>query len=334
MALSQAQKSLVLKARALGSGPERITLDREVCSYLVGVIASDLDLLSEFPEFGGCLPAFFSDQPIESLRTDGTDFDTVVDRLFALDSDADSYFFCLASIHKRRLKFARIQNTQRLPRVEEVGPRGLLQFGSLSPTALTALMVWRKWLYDIDNRAAQETGYLFEPILAYAIGGAPASSRQSPVKREDRPEKGRQVDCIFENSAYEFKIRVTIAASGQGRWREELQFPRDCRLSGYRPVLFVLDSTPNPKLTELQEAFDSNGGESKIGEQAWQHLEMQAGPTMTQFLRNYVKGPINSLLREAPQKLPSLHLSDSDGRIAIAIGDERLVLGGGGTRLD
>lgn len=167
MALSQAQKSLVLKARALGSGPERITLDREVCSYLVGVIASDLDLLSEFPEFGGCLPAFFSDQPIESLRTDGTDFDTVVDRLFALDSDADSYFFCLASIHKRRLKFARIQNTQRLPRVEEVGPRGLLQFGSLSPTALTALMVWRKWLYDIDNlsrlcrhvtRAAGQTG--------------------------------------------------------------------------------------------------------------------------------------------------------------------------------
>lgn len=334
MALSQSQKSLVLKARVLGSGPERITLDREVCAYLVGVIASDLDLLRDFPEFDGCFPAFFSNQPIESLRTDGTDFDTVVDRLFALNSDADSYFFCLASIHKRRMKFAKILRTQRLPRIEEVGPRGLLQFGSLSPAALTALMVWRKWLYDIDNRAAQETGYLFEPILAHAIGGAPASARQSPVKREDRPEEGRQVDCVFENSAYEFKIRVTVAASGQGRWREELQFPRDCRLSGYTPVLIVLDSTPSPKLSELQEAFDANGGESKIGEQAWQHLEMRAGPTMSRFLRNYVRGPINSLLCEAPQKLPSLHLSDSDGEIMITIGNERLILGNERSELD
>lgn len=327
MALSQAQKSLVLKARVLGSGSDRITLDRETCSYLVGVIASDLDLLGEFPEFGERLPAFFSDRPIESLRVEELDFDVVVDRLFDLDSDADSYFFCLASIHKRRLKFARLQRTQRLPHIEEVGPRGLLQFGSLSPAALAALLVWRKWLYDIDNRAAQETGYMFEPILAHAIGGAPASSKQSPVKREDRPEEGRQVDCVFENSAYEFKIRVTVAASGQGRWREELQFPRDCRFSGYMPVLVVLDSTPNPKLTELQEAFNANGGETHIGEQAWQHLESRAGLTMSRFLRKYVRRPINSLLHEAPQELPSLCLSVSGESIMLAIGNERLVLG-------
>ena len=30
--------------------------------------------------------------------------------------------------------------------------------------------------------------------------------------------------------AYEFKLRVTIAASGQGRWKEELDFPSDCNL--------------------------------------------------------------------------------------------------------
>ena len=81
------------------------------------------------------------------------------------------------------------------------------------------------------------------------------------MKRTRDAAKGRQVDCIRGNRAYEFKIRVTIAASGQGRWSEELEFPIDCRGSGYLPVLVVLDPTTNPKLTELTRAFKENDGE-------------------------------------------------------------------------
>jgi hypothetical protein len=179
---------------------------------------------------------------------------------------------------------------------DQVGPRSLLQYGSLSPKALAGLLFWRKWLFDIDNRAGQETGYVFEPIIAYAIGGVPASASKSPVRRSDNKVKGRQVDCVLDQKAYEMKIRVTIAASSQGRWREELEFPQDCQTSGYIPVLLVLDPTPNPKLHELSTTFQAAGGEVYIGQDAWNHLTTQAGATMSRFLELYVHEPIQTLL--------------------------------------
>ena len=57
--------------------------------------------------------------------------------------------------------------------MNQVGPRSLLEFGGLQDSLLASWIVWRKWIYDIDNRAAQETGYLFEPVLASCLGGEP-----------------------------------------------------------------------------------------------------------------------------------------------------------------
>ena len=114
------------------------------------------------------------------------------------------------------------------------------------------------------------------------------------------------MDCVKDNRAYELKLRVTIAASGQGRWREELEFPRDCRESGFVPVLVVLDGTPNPKLHELCRAFMSEDGECYVGDAAWSHLNELAGPTMSAFLDRYVHGPLDALLEEAPQVLQAL----------------------------
>ena len=91
------------------------------------------------------------------------------------------------------------------------------------------------------------------------------------------------------------KVRVTIAASGQGRWGEELDFPVDCVNSGYLPVLLVLDPTPNPKLDELRKVFLENNGLVFIGDEAWQHLDAEAGPTMATFLEKYVRKPISDL---------------------------------------
>ncbi|KKZ11424.1 MAG: hypothetical protein TQ37_07195 [Candidatus Synechococcus spongiarum 15L] len=151
------------------------------------------------------------------------------ERLVCLDPNADVYFESLAALHKARLKYERILETQAVPSLDQVGPRGLLQYGGMNPRMLAGFLLWRKWIFDIDNRAGQETGYLFEPIIAAAIGGVPASARKSPVKRRKDSNKGRQVDCLCDNRAYEIKIRMTIAASGQGRWGEELDFPEDCR---------------------------------------------------------------------------------------------------------
>ena len=230
------------------------------------------------------LPSFFSSEPLENLVVTGLDGKALFERLVTSQADADTYFACLASMHKARLKYERILSTQPLPTLEQVGPRGLLQFGKLDSDALAGFLFWRKWFYDIDNRAAQETGYLFEPIIAHAIGGTPAPAKKSPVKRQSDRSKGRQVDCLLDDRAYEFKIRVTIAASGQGRWQEELDFPADCRASGFTPVLVCLDSTPNPKLDSLIRAFLAHQGEVFIGDAAWQHLDSVAGKTMTSFL--------------------------------------------------
>jgi hypothetical protein len=241
-----------------------------------------------------------------------------------LNADADTYFACLANLHKRRLKYERIMQTQAMPTIDQVGPRGLLQFGTMGAKSLVALLYWRKWFFDIDNRAGQETGYLFEPIIAHAIGGSPFGAKASPVRRVADRQKGRQVDCIHNKLAYEFKIRVTIASSGQGRWQEELDFPADCRASGYTPVLIVLDPTPNSKLDRLEEVFRDNQGEVFKGEEAWKHLDSVAGPTMALFLENYVRYPLQSLLAEASDILPDFSAIMRDGNILLSIGDESL----------
>ncbi len=213
---------------------------------------------------------------------------------------------------------------QPISTLEQVGPRGLLQYGKLSGKALSAFLFWRKWFYDIDNRAGQETGYLFEPIIAYAIGGTPAPAKRSPVKRHRDRSKGRQVDCLLDDSAYEIKIRVTIAASGQGRWQEELDFPVDCRTSGYTPALVCMDGTPNEKLDQLVRAFQEQQGVAYVGDHAWDHLDELAGDTMSKFLDNYVRTPIQELLTQVSDGLPDLCARWSEDVIEIEIGGELL----------
>jgi hypothetical protein len=333
MGLTKAQEAALNKVRAAGSSDLAVSLDDGVCSYLVCVIAKDLGLTEHFPECGDTFPPFFGKQELSTLRSDGFAFRTGFERLVALKPDADTYFYCLATLHKARLKYERILQSQAIPTIDQVGPRGLLQYGGLSPTALAGLLFWRKWLYDIDNRAAQETGYVFQPVIAHAVGGVTLSHSKSPIRRRGDASKGREVDCLLGKRAYEIKLRVTIAASGQGRWGEELDFPLDCKASGYQPVLVVLDPTPNPKIEELKRAFLEAGGEAQVGDDAWKHLENTAGETMGLFIERYVRVPIQSLLTEAPITLPDLRLSMVKERIVFAIGEEKLYVRRGGAEL-
>ena len=326
MGLSQSQKSMIERARSGGASDQGISLTDDICCYLVGTIARDLDVLDQFPELPQDVPPFFENVELNGLRVPGIPFLPLMERLVGHKPDADTFFACLASLHKRRLKYERILQTQPIPTIEQIGPRGLLQYGTLRAKSLTGLLFWRKWFFDIDNRAGQETGYLFEPIIAHAIGGAPFSAKASPVKRASDPKKGRQADCIREKQAYEFKIRVTIASSGQGRWQEELDFPVDCRTSGYTPILIVLDATPNPKLAQLEAAFLMQQGEVYLGEVAWRHLEAAAGPTMALFLERYVRVPIQALLSEVKDTLPDFSAVMRDGNITLTIGGDSVLI--------
>lgn len=299
-----------------------MALDDVAATGLVAVIAADLDLRDHFPEFPADLPGFFDWLPISDARLPASHFLGLFERVVNLQPDTDTYFVCLATLYKARMKYERILQTQPIPTLDQVGPRSLLQFGRLSTRGLAGFIFWRKWMFDVDNRAGQETGYLFEPIIASAIGGTAVSAQRSPIKRRADNSKGRQADCIRAQHAYEIKIRVTIAASGQGRWREELDFPMDCRTSGYTPVLVVLDPTANPKLSQLVRAFEAEGGEVYIGDAAWQHLESQAGATMSQFLEKYVRTPIQNLLAMVPQHLPDLTLQMSPTAFTAIVSGE------------
>lgn len=170
----------------------------------------------------------------------------------------------------------------------------------------------------------KKPGYLFEPILASCLGGEPVSAKRSPVKRIDNngaPTKdGRQVDCYIEDKkeVYELKMRVTIAASGQGRFNEELSFPYEARMAGLTPILVVFDSTHSPLLEKLQDKYIKEGGRCVIGDSAWTFLTQKAGSAMGKYILKYIKPPIEKMENEKEQIPGNIHLSAENGKIVIS----------------
>ncbi|WP_435158084.1 hypothetical protein [Haladaptatus sp. DFWS20] len=121
-------------------------------------------------------------------------------------------------------------------------------------------------------------------------------------------------------------MRVTIAASGQGRFGEELQFAEDAHNSVYTPVLLVLDPTASAKLRKLSEEFRDYGGTAYTGDDAWNHLEEKAGDTMAEFLEKYVREPL-SQIDENKGHFESLSIDHGeDGSVVVTIGDKNIEL--------
>jgi hypothetical protein len=334
LALDLEQRQLLSKARLLGPGTALpVILENGELAALVAVILADVghrDLIPDTirpPSGVGwdyyALPlSWFSGSP------DCPQFLSLYEQCLAEVRDFQTYFKCVCELHKRRRKYEMILGAQPLPTSLQVAPRALLEFGILASPALASWLTWRKWFYDIDNRSAQETGYLFEPILASALGGTPCGARGSPVRRRHDTSKGRQVDCVVDKDAYEFKLRVTIAASGQGRFAEELEFAQDCVASGMRPILLVLDPTPSNRLTDLAAAYREVGGEAHIGDAAWGHIEDRSGPTMATFVEAYVRRPINEMDHYMGTVDPLRIASEDNGsRFRITLGDYEWTVG-------
>lgn len=342
MGLSKAQQSAYIKnTRALAGSPAT-SMSNETVAALICLTARDIVAHSTisgsgFPEIpddlfaladhAAYLPELYDTASASALGLRTKELPIVLyEKLINCGiGDLDTYFFTLAKLHRRRWRYENILSTQAFPRIEQVGPRAMLQYGQGDPRALAVLLTWRKWIYDIDNRAAQETGYIFEPALAGALGGQSFSPNSSPIRRLSDDRKGRQVDCIVESPsgrwAYEFKIRVTKAASGQGRWNEELSFPREASAAGFTPVLVVFDATDNYRLSELSRVYRDNGGAAYTGEEAWQHIESRSGTIMGLFVDKYLRAPLAALLYHEPEHnaLPSIEFSMSERRIMITI---------------
>ncbi|WP_273050320.1 hypothetical protein [Pseudoalteromonas sp.] len=325
-------RNLYSKCKMHGSGDAQVVISDGELFSLISIAISDLDW--SFNELGVDpveLPNnSYYQIPIswfDSQANVNVPSDLVLNALsacFGKDNDFGLFIENLSALHRRRVKYQRILSTQPMPNMDQIGPRVLLEYGGCDTTLLANWMVWRKWIYDIDNRSAQETGYLFEPLLASCLGGEPVGSRNSPVKRLDSDgqptSKGRQIDCLVptNNRTYELKLRVTIAASGQGRFGEELSFPVESQAAGFIPVLLVLDPTPSSRLTELSNKFLESGGEFYQGEDAWEHMEHEAGEVVSIFIENYIKPAIQDIEEIEMPVLQSINLSWTDQAVEIS----------------
>jgi len=293
-----------------GSGGAQVVLSDSELLSLISIAINDLDWSFEGADINAItLPddayyriplSWFDEKKYNDITPE-----LILDSLalcFNKDNDFGLFIENLSALHRRRIKYRRILSFQPVPDMDQIGPRVLLEYGECHTALLANWMVWRKWIYDIDNRSAQETGYLFEPILASCLGGEPVGARNSPVKRLDSDgqpiNKGRQIDCFVpaSNRTYELKLRVTIAASGQGRFSEELSFPVESQAAGFIPVLLAFYH----------------------GEEAWNHIEEEAGDVISVFIENYIK-PVIQSIEDIEIPLPqSINLRWSEKTIEIS----------------
>lgn len=336
--LDQQSKALITKARHLGGSGPTVHLEDHELLRLCAIVASDLDRTHLTAEIASSeylsdgyynIPLEWFSQPVAKTIDFAGTFLLLKEKI----GDFETYFANLCEIHKHRVKYKRILETQHLPPIEPIVPRCLLEYKLIPSEMLASWLVWRKWLYDIDNRAAQETGYLFEPILAASIGGVSYSAKKSPIRRADKSSNGRQIDCLEGKNAYEFKMRVTIAASGQGRFKEELDFARDCNFSGYVPILLVLDPTISTRLEELAAEYSKYGGRAFIGNDAWKHIEDKAGAVMGKFVEKYVRIPLKEVDANYKHLLP-IRISGIGQEIFVQIGEEGFSIARDNSQID
>jgi hypothetical protein len=306
---SKSLKQYYSKCKTHGTQEAQVMLSDYNLYVLLILVANDLELSSyKFREDVSLPSQNYYELPLSFFINNASQIEITIEEIYdciisfsAENEDFQLYFSNLTALHRRRVKFFNILKNQKFPTVDQVGPRILLEFGSGDIEIVSNWLRWRKWFYDLDNRSAQETGYLFEPIVNSSLGGQSVAAQNSPVKRinanGDVTDNGRQIDCYVddEKTAYELKLRVTIAASGQGRWGEELSFPAECKKAGIKPVLLVLDPTPSHRLTDLQQAYITNDGAAYLGDDAWAFMEKAAGDTMGIFVNKYIRPPIENI---------------------------------------
>lgn len=323
--LPPCQRTLIQRSRKLVTGQLKINLhDRELVA-LIGHLIADLapGASPQFlPESAKPMQPYY-ETPLMNRQLSEVEIREVnLPGLFLeameIIPDFGRAFESLCEIHKRRLKFARIREEQTLPDVTDLAPRGMLMSGFSSATALAASLKVGKHVYDIDNRAAQEAAYLFMKVIANGMGGSYCSGVRSPVRRSTGDRKRRPVDILIDRKAYDFKCRMTEAASRRARFDDELMFPRDCYASGYQPVLLALHQLPGDRTEALVEAYARYDGETYIGSDAWDHVSQHAGPTMARFLDIYVLDRINQVI-EADEGPVEMTVRLSDGYVEYVV---------------
>jgi hypothetical protein len=308
--LTPDQHRALRRATTLGqtNNPDYVSLDRMTLAELIHVLAEDLDPLRDekgeedlprtsayFEQRGAWLPSVRKLATLQETNERTASATAVFLAATAAIPDFMSALASLCEMHCRFVKFRLIMSRHPSIDCAEVAPRSLLEFGSMESARLASWLAWRKWIYDMDNRAGQETGYMLNGVIARALGGRQHSGRNSPIRRAAGFGGGRRVDCIRDRFAYDFKARLTQAASGRARLGDEIQFAHDCRVAGFTPILLALNTDRHEKTYEMVDAYRNFGGEAYVGDEAWDHIWQQATPTMRRFVDLYIKGPMEEI---------------------------------------
>lgn len=298
--LSPAQAKLIAKARVLGNGKDGIRLNDVTMAAAVGFLERDLarpGVLASLPDWARPTGDFHAADPLfASLKPDAPfDLEAIFIEAADIIEDSDRAIQSLCEIVKRKQKVVTSLAAQPLPQINGIAFRTLLDDGVLSPTASSSYARWRKFLYDIDNRIAQQTAYAYTAVIRNCLRGRTVAGRHSPIRRTDDNYARRLVDCLVGDRAYDFKGRLTEAPSRRARFDDELAFPRDCYVAGYRPFLLSFAQQPGERAEELVDAYARNGGEALIGDAAWAHLRAEAGPVMSRFLDHYVTAKVEAV---------------------------------------
>lgn len=331
--MNQSQKVFYRQFSQHGTGDAKVEISPSEVALLLFIAYHDIHGIypsKEFPaiiklaEKGFYQMSFTEINKLPEITADKSF--ALIESAGATDINDSIYLYLknLCDLYRRRYKYDKILQNQPFPNADQVAPRSLLEYGKCDDSLLATWLEWRKWFFDVDNRSGQETGYVFEPILANCLGGVSVSHTNSPVKRINdsgqRTSEGRQVDCYIEeaNEVYELKMRVTIAASGQGRFKEEMSFPHEAKASGLTPILVVLDETESELLIKLKRQFKKYGGKCFIGHAAWNMLYEKAGKEMSLFIRKYIYPPVQAMGRFIDNNPQTIQIENHGDEIIIS----------------
>lgn len=331
--MNQSQKLFYRQFSQHGTGDAKVEVSPSEVALLLFIAYQDIhgiSLSSDYPAFSKLAAKGFYQMSFAEINMlpeiSMEDCFELIEEAGATDVSDNIYLYLrnLCDLYRRRYKYDKILQSQPFPNADQVAPRSLLEFGKCEDSLLATWLEWRKWFFDIDNRSGQETGYVFEPILASCLGGVSVSHTSSPVKRLNesgrRTKEGRQVDCYIEEAkeVYELKMRVTIAASGQGRFKEEMSFPHEAKASGLTPILVVFDETESALLTKLKTQFKRYGGKCYIGQAAWDMLYDKAGKEMSLFIRKYIYPPVQAMGKFIDSNPQSIQIENQGSEIVIS----------------
>jgi len=325
--LTLAQSRLLSGCRTLGHGSHQaVYLEDHSLLRLIGVVERELangQRIPALPERARPASDYF-DLGHEWFETPLEEGDVVNVFLSAMQSiqGFDVTLACLCELHKRRVKFSRIRETQPLPDINDMASEILMEFGGAPPAEFASWLVWRQRICDIEKHAIQETNHLFKTIMAMALGGETFDADASPIRCVQDASRGQRVGCVVGRRAYAFMYHLTDATSEKGRFREELRFAEDCKASGYEPILLVLEGERCRKAEFMSETFLANGGKALIGREAWEHLAAEAGPTMSRFLDRFIRAPMENVVA-AYESLPAPERANRIDHFNVRIGHGR-----------